>query len=78
MTMGRLESILAEKQQEMNEDEAIRLLGWRIQLAAAALPRAMQEVSGLPQAKAVPAAAKLALWQADEVLQLLLNDALEE
>ena len=76
--MSRLEDILLSQVREAQKGEAIRLMDWRVQLAAAALPRAMQEMSGLPQAKAVPGAAKLALWQADEVLQLVLKDALED
>lgn len=76
--MSRLAQIMAERQQEMDQREAELLLNWRIQLAAAALPRAMQEVSGMNPAKSAPAAAKLALQHADEVLKLILVEAAED
>ena len=76
--MKRLAQIVAERQEEMDQREAELLLNWRIQLTAAALPRAMQEVSGMNPSKSAPAAAKIALQHADEVLKLILEEAAED
>jgi hypothetical protein len=70
--MEQTESAQDDGLNELDERAEEVVLSWRVQLAAAALPRAMQEVSGANRSVSVGAAAKLALQHADAVLDLIL------